>query len=57
MVIMFHLSLGTRRLPAAGLPAQEIRFRDVTFAYPGGAAVLEHFDLTVPAGSSLAIVG
>jgi ATP-binding cassette, subfamily B, bacterial len=42
---------------AAGLPAREIRFRDVTFAYPGGAAVLEGFDLTIPAGSSLAIVG
>ena len=25
--------------------------------YPGGAPVLEHFDLTIPAGSSLAIVG
>jgi len=39
--------------------AHEIRLRDVTFAYPtGGAApVLEHFDLTIPAGSSLAIVG
>ena len=38
--------------------AHEIRFRDVTFAYPGGAAnVLEHFDLTIPAGTSLAIVG
>jgi len=43
--------------PAAGTPAQEIRFRDLTFAYPGGAPVLEHFDLTIPAGSSLAIVG
>jgi ABC-type multidrug transport system fused ATPase/permease subunit len=45
--------------PAAGLPAREIRFRDVTFAYPsgGGAAVLDGFDLTIPAGSSLAIVG
>ena len=43
--------------PAAGLPARDIRFRDVTFAYPGGAPVLEHFDLTIPAGSSLAIVG
>jgi ABC-type multidrug transport system fused ATPase/permease subunit len=43
--------------PATGLPAREIRFRDVTFAYPGGAPVLEGFDLTVPAGSSLAIVG
>jgi ABC-type multidrug transport system fused ATPase/permease subunit len=38
-------------------PAKDIRFRDVTFAYPGGAPVLEHFDLTIPAGSSLAIVG
>ena len=46
---------GTR--PAAGLPAREIRFRNVTFAYPGGAPVLEGFDLTIPAGSSLAIVG
>jgi ATP-binding cassette, subfamily B, bacterial len=45
-------------LPAAGLPAREIRFRDVTFAYPGAAhPVLEGFDLTIPAGSSLAIVG
>ena len=39
--------------------AHEIRLRDVTFAYPtgGGGPVLEHFDLTIPAGSSLAIVG
>jgi len=43
--------------PADRTPAREIRLRDVTFAYPGGAAVLEHFDLTIPAGSSLAIVG
>src|SRR5207237_7268297 len=42
---------------AAGAPAREIRFRDLTFAYPGGAPVLEGFDLTLPAGSSLAIVG
>jgi ATP-binding cassette subfamily B protein len=42
---------------AEGMPAREVRFRDVTFAYPGGAAVLDHFDLTIPAGSSLAIVG
>jgi ATP-binding cassette, subfamily B, bacterial len=51
------LSLGTR--PAVGLPAAEIRFRDVTFAYPtaGAAAVLDGFDLTIPAGTSLAIVG
>lgn len=44
--------------PAAGMPMREIRFRDVRFAYPGtGEPVLEGFDLTVPAGSSLAIVG
>jgi ATP-binding cassette subfamily B protein len=41
----------------AAMPAREIRFRDLTFAYPGGASVLEGFDLTIPAGSSLAIVG
>jgi ATP-binding cassette, subfamily B, bacterial len=29
----------------------------VTFAYPGGGAVLDGFDLTIPAGASLAIVG
>ena len=39
--------------------AREVRLRDVTFAYStdGAAPVLEHFDLTIPAGSSLAIVG
>jgi ATP-binding cassette subfamily B protein len=43
---------------AAGLPAREIRFRSVTFAYPTASApVLAGFDLTIPAGSSLAIVG
>ncbi len=46
-------------VPADGMPAREIRFRDVSFAYPGGggAEVLQGFDLTIPAGSSLAIVG
>ena len=46
---------------ALTIPAREIRFRDVTFAYPAQAGtsvpVLDHFDLTIPAGSSLAIVG
>jgi ABC-type multidrug transport system fused ATPase/permease subunit len=46
---------GTRS--AAAMPQREIRFRDVSFAYPGGTAVLDRFDLTIPAGSSLAIVG
>jgi ABC-type multidrug transport system fused ATPase/permease subunit len=44
--------------PAEALPRNEIRFNGVTFAYPGTpGAVLEGFDLTIPAGSSLAIVG
>ena len=44
--------------PAAGMPAHKIRFRHVTFAYPtAGEQVLAGFDLTIPAGSSLAIVG
>ncbi len=38
-------------------PARDIRFRDLTFGYPGGPPVLDGFDLTIPAGSSLAIVG
>jgi ABC-type multidrug transport system fused ATPase/permease subunit len=60
------LTPGTR--DAAGLPAAGIRFRDVTFAYPGagragragraaGPPVLAGFDLEIPARSSLAIVG
>jgi ABC-type multidrug transport system fused ATPase/permease subunit len=71
------LSQGTRS--AKGTPAKEIRFRNVSFAYPAvkdkgpetssgapldassektlGAPVLADFDLTIPAGSSLAIVG
>jgi ABC-type multidrug transport system fused ATPase/permease subunit len=44
--------------PAQGMPAREIRFRNVTFAYPTTSEpVLAGFDLTIPAGSSLAIVG
>jgi len=52
------LPLGTRS--PSGLPAREIRFRNVRFAYPGpgeATPVLDGFDLTIPAGSSLAIVG
>jgi ABC-type multidrug transport system fused ATPase/permease subunit len=45
-------------VPAEGCPAREIRFRSLTFGYPSSdAPVLEGFDLTIPAGSSLAIVG
>jgi ABC-type transport system involved in cytochrome bd biosynthesis fused ATPase/permease subunit len=50
------LSRGTAA--AAGVPAREIRFRDLHFTYErGGAPVLAGFDLTIAAGSSLAIVG
>ena len=42
---------------AIGMPAREVRFRNLTFAYPGGKPILEQFDLSIPAGSSLAIVG
>ena len=53
-------ALATPPVPrkADGLPAREVRFRNVTFAYPGSERpVLDGFELTVPAGSSLAIVG
>jgi len=48
--------------PTDRTPAREIRLRDVTFAYPStslaaNTPVLAHFDLTIAAGSSLAIVG
>jgi len=49
--------LSAGREPASGLPSHDLRFRGVTFAYPGGRPVLQGLDLTIPAGSSLAIVG
>ena len=51
------LSTRTSQRSATGMPVREIRFRDLTFAYPGAAPILDHFDLSIPAGSSLAIVG
>lgn len=51
-----EMSLGNR--PARGMPAREVRFRNLRFAYPNTTEpVLDGFDLTIPAGSSLAIVG
>jgi ATP-binding cassette, subfamily B, bacterial len=50
-------ALPSGRRPAGTMPSREIRFRNLTFAYPGGAPVLDGFDLSIPAGSSLAIVG
>jgi len=56
MALIGALEKGDR--DAGRRPAREIRFRNLTFAYPGGGApVLDNFDLTIPAGSSLAIVG
>ena len=50
------LLLGDRQ--PSDLPAREIRFHNLTFAYPTATApVLAGFDLAIPAGSSLAIVG
>ena len=49
------LSPGSRS--ASRLPSRDIRFQSVSFTYPGGATVLDGFNLTIPAGSSLAIVG
>jgi ATP-binding cassette, subfamily B, bacterial len=55
MPALGELSSGTTA--AAGLPRREIRLRDVTFSYRGGGPVLAGVNLTIPAGSSLAIVG
>ncbi len=51
------LASGTRA--ADGMPGRSLRFRSVSFAYPTveGSPVLQDFDLEIPAGSSLAIVG
>jgi len=43
---------------ADAMPAREVRFNDVSFAYPAtGEPVLTNLDLTIPAGTSIAIVG
>ncbi len=50
------LAPGSRPVPNTAAP--ELRFRDVVFGYPSSARpVLDHVDLTVPAGTSLAVVG
>jgi ATP-binding cassette subfamily B protein len=55
-------ALPSGTLRADAVPAKKIQLHDVSFAYPavngaGAVPVLEHLDLTIPAGSSLAIVG
>ena len=45
-------------LPAAGLPAREVRFEQVRFRYPGADRdVFGGLDLVLPAGQSTALVG
>jgi ATP-binding cassette subfamily B multidrug efflux pump len=39
------------------VPRGEVEFRNLTFSYETGARVLQNVNLTIPAGSSLAIVG
>ncbi len=52
-------SVASGQRSADGMPARQIRFRNVTFAYPAAPArpVLRGLDLDIPAGTSLAIVG
>ncbi|WP_445280905.1 ABC transporter ATP-binding protein [Streptomyces sp. DSM 118148] len=48
-----------RELPArrSGLPGREVVFDGVRFAYRTGGEVLPRFDLTLPAGQTVAVVG
>jgi ABC-type multidrug transport system fused ATPase/permease subunit len=51
-------ALGSGIRETVGMPACEVRFRQLKFAYPKTTElVLDGFDLSIPAGSSLAIVG
>lgn len=44
--------------PCGSAPQQSVRFEGVSFAYPGGhEAVFDGFDLEIPAGRSIAVVG
>ncbi|MFJ3143136.1 ABC transporter ATP-binding protein [Streptomyces halstedii] len=43
--------------PSGGLPGREVRFEEVRFAYRTGGEVLPRFDLTLPAGQTVAVVG
>jgi ABC-type multidrug transport system fused ATPase/permease subunit len=52
-------TVASGRRPAGGMPARQVSFKDVTFAYPASPEhpVLRGLSLEIPAGSSLAIVG
>jgi ATP-binding cassette subfamily B protein len=51
--------IASGRRPAMSMPARQVSFKDVTFAYPASPEhqVLRGLTLEIPAGSSLAIVG
>lgn len=56
------LALLARRAPVAPEPADlteapEVRVDNLTYAYPGGACVLEKLNLSLAAGSTTALVG
>ncbi|MDQ0845203.1 ATP-binding cassette subfamily B protein [Streptomyces sp. V1I6] len=48
-----------RELPVrrSGTPGREVVFEQVSFAYRTGGEVLPRFDLTIPAGQTVAVVG
>lgn len=51
-------SLQTGAYVSNSQPMRELRFQNVSFRYPtGDKTILENFELTIPAGSSIAIVG
>lgn len=43
--------------PAPDRAVGAVRFRDVVFGYEGSEAVIDGFDLTIPAGHAVALVG
>ena len=47
----------SRCTAAGGDAAASIAFRDVSFSYPSGQQVLEHFTLEVPGGQKVGLVG
>ncbi|MCP9881161.1 ABC transporter ATP-binding protein [Cyanobium sp. Alchichica 3B3-8F6] len=50
------IASGQQRLPL-GQVKGELRFEGVSFGYAGREPLLRHFNLTIPAGSTLGIVG
>ncbi|MCM3659837.1 ABC transporter ATP-binding protein/permease [Georgenia satyanarayanai] len=49
--------ISPERRGSATTRAASVEFRDIRFAYPGGPEVLHGIDLTIPPGTSVAMVG